>query len=181
MSTRLILIFLSLIIISVLYGLIFLLFPISHKAERPVVEKRVTHPYESNTASLIPEVLSPTLTHGSGFIEAKPTVKTDSSIPPEVSGSEKDIIISRVREAATTYDPNFLVQIAPYLSSPDAQIRSEAVHSVVTLGDAAGAPLLRAQALRESDEQRKKDLLELADWLELPPAKLVIKKVRSAQ
>jgi hypothetical protein len=178
MSIRLIIISLVLIIISILFGLIFLLFPIPHKAERPVVEKRVTPPYESKTASLTQQVLSPPPTHVSGFTEAKPPVKADSPTPPEVPGSEKDIIISRVREAATTYDPNFLVQIAPYLNSPDAQIRSEAVNSVVTLGDAAGAPLLRAQALRESDEQRKKDLLELADWLELPPAELVIKKTK---
>lgn len=178
MSIRLILISLVLIIISILFGLFFLLFPIPHKAERPVVEKRVTHPYESKTESLTQEVLSPPPTDVSGFTEAKPPVKADFSTPPEVPSSEKDIIISRVREAATTYDPNFLVQIAPYLNSPDAQIRSEAVNSVVTLGDAAGAPLLRAQALRESDEQRKKDLLELADWLELPPAELVIKKTK---
>lgn len=90
--------------------------------------------------------------------------------------SERDRIVEQVREAAITYDPASLSLIAPYLNSPDLELRQEAVNAVVTLGDAAGAPLLRSQAAKEADQLRKKELLDLATWLELPPAQIVLPK-----
>jgi hypothetical protein len=90
--------------------------------------------------------------------------------------SERDRIFEQVRDAAITYDPASLSFIAPYLNSPDLELREAAVNAVVTLGDAAGAPLLRSQASKETDQLRKKELLDLAAWLELPPAQIVLPK-----
>lgn len=95
--------------------------------------------------------------------------------------SERDRIVEEVREAAITYDPASLSVIAPYLNSPDLELRQEAVNAVVTLGDAAGAPLLRAQAAKETDPLRKKELLDFAAWLELPPAQFVMPKKKNSQ
>lgn len=89
------------------------------------------------------------------------------------------MILEKVRDAAVTYDPASLPIIEPYLNSPDSEVRIEAMNAVVTLGDSAGAPLLRAQAAKETDQARKKELLDFANWLELPPAKLVLPKKKS--
>jgi hypothetical protein len=96
------------------------------------------------------------------------------------SESERDRIVEQVREAAITYDPASLPVIAPYLNSPDLELRREAVDAVVTLGDAAGAPLLRTQAAKETDQFRKRELLDLAAWLELPPAQIVLPKKKTS-
>ncbi len=106
-----------------------------------------------------------------------PDARPQSS--PTPSQSEKERILEQVHEAAVTYDPASLPMIAPHLNSPDPDVRMEAMNAVVTLGDAAGAPLLRAQAVKETDEARKSELLRLANWLELPPAKLVLPKKKT--
>lgn len=102
-----------------------------------------------------------------------PSLDDESTAEPV---SERESILEKVHEAAITYDPASLPVIEPYLNSPDPEVRFEAMNAVVTLGDAAGAPLLRAQAARESDDARKKELLNYANWLELPPANLVLPK-----
>lgn len=95
---------------------------------------------------------------------------------PAEGQAERAMIVEKVRDAAVTYNPASLPFIEPYLNSPDPEVRFEAMNAVVTLGDIAGAPLLRAQAAKESDETRKKELLDFANWLELPPAQLVLPK-----
>jgi hypothetical protein len=75
-----------------------------------------------------------------------------------------------------TYDKVALPRITPYLASADPDIRQEAINAVVNIGDPAGAPFLRSQAAREADFNKKKELLDLADWLELPSATLIFPK-----
>jgi hypothetical protein len=95
------------------------------------------------------------------------------SVPASTpSISEKDQIIEKVRDASTTYDPASLPIIEPYLYSPDSEIRGEAVNAIVNLGDKAGAVLLRKYAEKESNLERKLEILKLADWLELPPGRI---------
>ena len=96
---------------------------------------------------------------GSGAMNPVPESKTLSQAvnsPAKVESkplaeSEYDHIVKQVRAAAITYDPASLSLISPYLNSPDLELREEAVNAVVTLGDAAGAPLLRSQAEKEID------------------------------
>jgi hypothetical protein len=95
--------------------------------------------------------------------------------------AERANILEKVHDAAVTYDPASLPIIEPYLNSPDPEVRLEAMNAVVTLGDVAGAPLLRAQAAKESDPLRKKELLDFAAWLELPPAQFVMPKKKNSQ
>jgi HEAT repeat protein len=102
------------------------------------------------------------------------------SVPASTpSISEKDHIIEKVRDASTTYDPASLPIIEPYLYSPDSEIRGEAVNAIVNLGDKAGAVLLRKYAEKESNLERKLEILKLADWLELPSGKIPFTKKKS--
>ena len=94
---------------------------------------------------------------------------------------EKDEIISTLRDASVTYDKASFPKISPYLSSAEPDIRQEAINAIVNIGDPAGAPILRAQAAKEADINKKKELLDLADWLELPSATLILPKRKSAK
>lgn len=98
------------------------------------------------------------------------------SAPKATPVLEKDKVIDNLREASVTYDKAALPQITPYLASPDPDVRQEAISAVVNIGDPAGAPFLRSQAAREADFNKKKELLDLADWLELPSATLIFPK-----
>jgi hypothetical protein len=94
---------------------------------------------------------------------------------------EKDEIISTLRDASVTYDKASFPKISPYLSSAEPDIRQEAINAIVNIGDPAGAPILRAQAAKEADINKKKELLDLADWLELPSATLILPQKKSAK
>jgi hypothetical protein len=107
---------------------------------------------------------------------SEPIQTLPSSTP---SPSEKDQIINKVRDASTTYDAASLPIIEPYLYSPDPEVRGEAVNAIVNLGDKAGAALLRKYAEKESNLERKLEILKLADWLELPSGKIRFSKKKS--
>lgn len=78
-----------------------------------------------------------------------------------------------IHEAAITYDSASLPTIAQYLTSPDAEVRNAAIDGIMLLGDAAGAPLLRQAALSTGNQLEAAELRAKADYLELPPAKLM--------
>jgi hypothetical protein len=107
---------------------------------------------------------------------SEPIQALPSSTP---SPSEKDQIINKVRDASTTYDAASLPIIEPYLYSPDPEVRGEAVNAIVNLGDKAGAALLRKYAEKESNLERKLEILKLADWLELPSGKFRLSKKKN--
>lgn len=112
--------------------------------------------------------------------EIKTLPSTVYSVPASTpSPSEKDKIIDKVRDASTTYDAASLPIIEPYLYSPDPEVRGEAVNAIVNLGDKAGAALLRKYAEKESDLERKLEILKLADWLELPSGKFRLSKKKN--
>jgi hypothetical protein len=109
-----------------------------------------------------------------------PSPKSLPDLPPSSPTiSEKNQIIDKVRDASTTYDAASLPIIEPYLYSPDPEVRGEAVNAIVNLGDKAGAALLRKYAEKESDLERKLEILKLADWLELPSGKFRLSKKKT--
>ena len=116
--------------------------------------------------------------------ELKPVIEeqhSPNSAPKATPVLEKDKVIDNLREASVTYDKVALPRITPYLASADPDVRQEAINAVVNIGDPAGAPFLRAQAAREADFNKKKELLDLADWLELPSATLILPKKKSGK
>lgn len=116
--------------------------------------------------------------------ELKPVIEgqhSPNSAPKATPVLEKDKVIDNLREASVTYDKVALPRITPYLASADPDVRQEAINAVVNIGDPAGAPFLRSQAAREADFNKKKELLDLADWLELPSATLILPKRKSGK
>jgi len=93
------------------------------------------------------------------------------SATPQVN--DKETVLSSIHSAAITYDPASLPQISPFLSSPDPEIRAAAIDGIMLLGDAAGSPLLRQAAAQTGNPAEAADLRAKADYLELPPAKLL--------
>jgi hypothetical protein len=66
-------------------------------------------------------------------------------------------------------DSNSLNIICSELSNPDKEIRAGALEAVVQFGDRSVAPRLRELAAQTEDTDGKSNLLEAANYLELPP------------
>ena len=87
------------------------------------------------------------------------------SAPKATPVLEKDKVIDNLREASVTYDKAALPQITPDLTSPDPDVRQEAISAVVNIGDPVGAPFSRSQAAREADFNKKRNfLIWLIGW-----------------
>ena len=91
----------------------------------------------------------------------------------------KDRILQAIEEAAVSYDARELPKIEPFLRHPDAEVRAAALRGMLTLGDAAAAPLLRAASRQAATPQEAVALIEAADYLELPSGSLI--KARRAK
>ncbi len=103
---------------------------------------------------------------------AQPALAATPAETLETSAEER--ILLDIEDAATSYDAAQIPRIAPFLRHADAGIRDAAVQGLITLGDPAAAPVLRAAAkqISASDIKAAVPLLEAADYLELPPASL---------
>lgn len=90
-----------------------------------------------------------------------------------LDAAARQTLFESIETAATSYDPAQLPLIRPYLTHSDPEVRAAALNGVVTLGDAAGAPLLREAAKQAANSQEAIELLSKADYLELPSAPIV--------
>jgi hypothetical protein len=78
-------------------------------------------------------------------------------------------VLEILSRAATSYDAAELPTIEPYLRHSSPEVRQAALDSVIILGDAAGAPILRAAAATSETPAEADKLLKAAAFLELPP------------
>jgi hypothetical protein len=156
--------------------LVYILLWPSNKEESEIHPKAPQKPSSSLSVALSTQTSSKSLEK----ITQSPKILPD--LPPSSPTiSEKEQIIDKVREASTTYDSASLPIIEPYLYSPDPEVRGEAVNAIVNLGDKAGSALLRKYAEKESNLERKLEVLKLADWLELPSGKIHFNKKKSVK
>ena len=88
---------------------------------------------------------------------------------------DKEKILSDLNRYACTYQASSLPQIEPYLYSKDKDLREAALNDIVILGDAAGAPILRKAADQSQDTAEAAELLNKANYLELPSGSLLKK------
>ena len=88
----------------------------------------------------------------------------------------KEAILAQIEEASVTYDPKALPLIEPYLLHSDPAIREAAKDGMINLGDAAAGPLLREASLHAPTPQEAAVLSQAADYVELPPANVTLKK-----
>jgi hypothetical protein len=78
--------------------------------------------------------------------------------------------LEQMHEASITYDKAQLKVIQPYLTHPDAELRSAAINAMVVLGDASAGPLLREASKNASSPREAVAMEEAADYVELPSA-----------
>jgi hypothetical protein len=84
--------------------------------------------------------------------------------------------LGSLQEAATTYSPEGIPLIEPSLYSSDREVREAAADALVVLGETGGAKALRKAAAKSRDPREAVALIERAEYLELPPAKLSHRK-----
>lgn len=79
------------------------------------------------------------------------------------------ITVEELDDLAMTDNPESLKKILTALTNSDPDIREAAREAAVQFGDVSAAPKLRAAADATKDVDEKKELLDAADFLELPP------------
>lgn len=105
-----------------------------------------------------------------------------SSYPPRTSDLrnsrvvQKSQILEELRAAAITYNREALPLIEPHLYSTDPEVRQAAVEAIILLGAKEGAPLLRKASASWDDRNEAAQLLEKADYLELPSGNLLFRE-----
>lgn len=107
-------------------------------------------------------------------IESPPAAEkivAPSSQPPV----KKEEILSVIEEASISYSAEELPKIQPYLSHPDPEVRAAAIQGMITIGEPAAAPLLRAAAQLAASTEEAKAMKEAADYVELPPGSMLKK------
>lgn len=108
---------------------------------------------------------------GGGYHEAMENSVSPARAPEEIAAA-RETILGKIQDAAVSYDAAELPKIEPYLLHPDQEIRQAAMNGMITLGDKAAGPLLRKAAASAPTPQEAVALMEAADYVELPPAKL---------
>jgi len=80
--------------------------------------------------------------------------------------------VDELEALAMKHDGDSLQAILAELTNADLEIRAVARKAAVQFGDRAAAPELRAVAAGTKDADEKRELLEAADFLELPPLEI---------
>lgn len=92
------------------------------------------------------------------------------SQPSVLAPESRAALLQEIEDMAVQYDARMLPQLEPLLSHSDAEVRAAAAQGIVTLGETAGAALLRRAALSAPTPEEAVRLKSQADYLELPPA-----------
>jgi hypothetical protein len=88
------------------------------------------------------------------------------------TSSPAEIVLGKIDDAIVTYSPEGVGVIAPYLSSGDPEIRAAAIEGLKQLDEPEGAKVLRRAAGSSTNPRDKKELLEAAEFIELPPVQV---------
>ena len=91
---------------------------------------------------------------------------------PLTVSADREAVLEKMQDAATSYDPEELSVIQPYLESADPLIREAAVDAMIVLGDASAGSMLREAAQKMSSAEESKKMVKAADYVELPSASL---------
>lgn len=100
--------------------------------------------------------------------EAQVTPGSLSAPGAAATSEEKEQRLDAIQTAATTYAPEGIRDIKPFLLDPDPEIRAAAKDGLVVLGESGGAVALRAAAKQLKDPREAAVYLDTADYLELP-------------
>jgi len=123
---------------------------------------------------------------------AKPAVRPPSSagsgkkvngdeLPAVDLSKDKEQVQAEIADLSTQYDASAVKPLAAYLYHTDPEIRASARNGLIQLGEAGAVPYLRKAAKEELDPHEAKQLLEAAEFLELPPEPLKPKSAKPKQ
>jgi HEAT repeat protein len=141
------------------------------QSARPKSPERSNPTVEVQPSLNLPSPTSATIANS---LESEPSVEkfvAPSTQPP----AKKEVILSVIEEAAISYSAEELPKIQPYLSHPDPEVRAAAIQGMITIGEPAAAPLLRAAAQLAASTEEAKAMKEAADYVELPPGSMLKK------
>jgi len=152
----------------------------------------VTAPPEQRTAAETPTVQSaaPSVPHApaatsrpseyasEGAVASPvPVVFAAADVPVDSAAEEQKFgLFEALREASAIYSPEGIPLIEPSLYSSDPEIREAAADALVVLGETAGAAVLRKAASRARNPREAVALIERAEYLELPPGRLLLRE-----
>jgi hypothetical protein len=109
----------------------------------------------------------------------KPGPSVPAALAPDFKlvpdNAPQEALLEAINDVAITYDPVELPKIKPYLLHPDPEVRKAALDGMVVLGDAAAAPLLRDAARQVASSKEAIEMMQAAEFLELPSATGLIK------
>jgi hypothetical protein len=86
-----------------------------------------------------------------------------------MSSSQRAAVETTIYEAMSTYSAEGVPALQPLLTHADSSIRSEAIEAMKQLDTPEAVVALRAAAKEEKDPDKRRALLEAADFVELPP------------
>lgn len=101
-----------------------------------------------------------------------PAVSSAQVAPNTSTESPKEVVLATIDDAIVMYSPAAVGMIAPHVSSKDPQIRDAAIEGLKQLGEPDGAKLLRRLAQSATDPRDRRELLDAAEFIELPPVQL---------
>lgn len=137
-------------------------------------EKKATPKATARSTENTSTTAQPSLSSSSAPTAAS---KTESADPAPVSAASlptaKPQILEHIQDAAISYSAEDLPKIQPFLTHSDPEVRAAAVEGVITLGDAAGGPLLRKAAEVAPSQAEADAMRKAADYVELPSASLL--------
>jgi hypothetical protein len=157
MSIKFTIIILAALVVSLLGSLIFFS-PGEHQAP---ADPPTTHKFERPN----PEPSSPESTGSKKELDSA----TSAQKPEAKTQNEKEAVLAMFFEATATPTEENVRRVAPYLLSPDLEVRDSAVEAMKQLSLPSAAKALRDASTRTSSPSDKATLLEAAEFIELPP------------
>ncbi|MCW0218128.1 MAG: HEAT repeat domain-containing protein [Prosthecobacter sp.] len=141
------------------------------QSARPKSPERTNPTVEVQPSLNLPSPTSATVANSLENPPAAEKIVAPSSQPPV----KKEEILSVIEEASISYSAEELPKIQPYLSHPDPEVRAAAIQGMITIGEPAAAPILRAAAQLAASTEEAKAMKEAADYVELPPGSMLKK------
>ena len=156
------------VLITAVLALFFALFllpqpapPAPKESETPGASIEVTRRYADLTgSSAAPPASDPKETAEPASTQISPATAATPS------GKQENLDV--IWQTMSTFSEEGLPVLQPYLSNPDPEIRSAAVEAIKQLAVPAGADVLRAAAKDAKTTREQIEMLEAAEFLELP-------------
>ncbi len=115
-----------------------------------------------------PVVAGPAEISSGSPARSEPSGAAPESGPADDARPSAEADLRRIEDAMSTYEPGALPVIEPYLTHAEPALRESARLALLQMGLAEAAPVLRRAAERVKDPREAIELLDAADFLELP-------------